>query len=250
MREAMPLAQAAIRDTTGQPAEGARVLRAGDCSFNNIGVTTFFMLTSTMPEALRQEKGYYHVGGCGANIAWHTEDDTLEIADRDNLLRDIKVYAAAVERVVNAPLLPYDFRPVADEFLETLHGYQTAAGDRFDLAPAIREAEALKAALDGFQARVEALAGRSLTDPAVQRANRTLLALARVLIPINHSRQGKFWQDPAISVPPLPDLAPARQIARASDPHLRHVTQTHLLRGRNRVVGALREAARLAGAGV
>ena len=40
-----------------------------------------------MPTALREEKGYYAVGGCGGNIAWHTENDTLEIADKDNLLR-------------------------------------------------------------------------------------------------------------------------------------------------------------------
>ncbi len=39
-----------------------------------------------------RKKGYYAVGGCGGNIAWHTENDTLEIADRDILLRDIKVY--------------------------------------------------------------------------------------------------------------------------------------------------------------
>ena len=37
--------------------------------------------------------GYYPVGGCGANIAWHTENDTLEIADKDNLMRDLRVYA-------------------------------------------------------------------------------------------------------------------------------------------------------------
>ena len=60
--------------------------QAGDYSFNNIGLPSFFMLSSTMPNALREEKGYYDVSGCGGNIAWHTENDTLEIADRDILL--------------------------------------------------------------------------------------------------------------------------------------------------------------------
>ncbi len=248
MEEARPVAQAAIRDVTGQPSEGARVLRAGDVSFNNIGVTTFFMLTSTMPEALRQEKGYYHVGGCGGNIAWHTEDDTLEIADRDNLLRDIKVYAAATLRVLNAPVLPFDFRGVADEFAASLRDYQSAAGAAFDLGPAIEETGRLKAALERFQRHAESLAGRSPDDPAVRRANETMLRLARVLVSVNHSRLGKFRQDPAVSVPPLPDLAPARNLARTQDPHLRRVTETHLRRGRNRVIAAIREAARLADA--
>ena len=60
--------------------------QAGDYSFNNIGLPSFFMLSSTMPDALREEKDYYDVSGCGGNIAWHTENDTLEIADRDILL--------------------------------------------------------------------------------------------------------------------------------------------------------------------
>jgi hypothetical protein len=39
-----------------------------------------------MSDADRGERDYYMVGGCGGNIAWHTEGDTLEIADRDVLL--------------------------------------------------------------------------------------------------------------------------------------------------------------------
>jgi len=74
MGETEGIGKAVIRDLTGQEAQGGRPLRAGDCSFNNIGVSTFYMLSSTMPKALLKEKGYYPVGGCGANIAWHTED--------------------------------------------------------------------------------------------------------------------------------------------------------------------------------
>ncbi|PSM16961.1 hypothetical protein C7T96_18015 [Nitratireductor sp. StC3] len=59
---------------------------------------------------LREEKGDYTVGGCGGNIAWHTENDTLEIADKDILLRDIKVYLLAVLRNANADILPFDWR--------------------------------------------------------------------------------------------------------------------------------------------
>ncbi|MBX6341039.1 MAG: M28 family peptidase, partial [Thermomicrobiaceae bacterium] len=87
MAEAGALVQSTIRDLTGQGATRERPLRAGDCSFNNLGITTYFMLSSTMPEDLVREKGYYPVGGCGGNIEWHTEADTLDIADRDNLLR-------------------------------------------------------------------------------------------------------------------------------------------------------------------
>lgn len=104
MSEAEGIAKDVIRDVAGQSASGGRPLRAGDKSFSNIGVSTFYMLTSTMTKELMKEKGYYPVGGCGANIAWHTEDDTLEIADRDHLLRDIRVYAAAAFRAANSPI--------------------------------------------------------------------------------------------------------------------------------------------------
>ena len=83
--ECAELASGAIRDVVPD-AEIAtlRPPQAGDYSFNNIGLSSFFMLSSTMPDALRQEKHYYDVSGCGGNIAWHTENDTLEIADRDD----------------------------------------------------------------------------------------------------------------------------------------------------------------------
>src|SRR5690606_39782571 len=52
MAEAEALSQAAIKDVTGQDSSGGRPLRAGDCSFNNLGISTYFMLSSTMPEDL------------------------------------------------------------------------------------------------------------------------------------------------------------------------------------------------------
>ncbi|MDR7521821.1 MAG: M28 family peptidase [Armatimonadota bacterium] len=243
MSEAEGIGRAVIRDVTGQEAAGGRPLRAGDCSFSNIGVSTFYMLSSTMPKSLIQEKGYYPVGGCGANIAWHTEDDTIEIADRDNLLRDIKVYLLAAYRTANAPLHPLDFTALADEIARTLQAYQDATDGEFDLGEAIAEARALRADLERWYLDRASLLDRSPADPEVRGANATLRRLARILVPINYTRAGRFRHDPAVDVPPLPDLAPARTwktLTPGSD--LYHVTRTHLVRGRNRVLGALRDA--------
>jgi len=35
-----------------------------------------------MPATEIARRGWHHVGGCGDNIAWHTEDDTLGVAAR------------------------------------------------------------------------------------------------------------------------------------------------------------------------
>jgi hypothetical protein len=65
-----------IREVANKKAVGERPHRAGDYSFNNIGISSYFMLSSTMTPEKRTELGYYAVGGCGGNIAWHTENDT------------------------------------------------------------------------------------------------------------------------------------------------------------------------------
>lgn len=133
MTEIHGLISDAIREVAGKTAQAERPHRAGDHSFNSIGISSFLMLSSTMPVALRAEKGYSAVGGCGGTIARHTENDRLGIADRDNLLRDIRVHALSVLRVTNADALPFDWRAAAAAFLTTIAGYRKKAGDRFDL---------------------------------------------------------------------------------------------------------------------
>lgn len=226
-----------IRELADKTAICERPHRAGDYSFNNIGISSFFMLSSTMPDALREEKGYYAVGGCGGNIAWHTENDTLEIADRDNLLRDIKVYALATLRVANAEVLPFDWRSTADEFLRTIAEYQKKAGDRFDLSASKAAAEALKAALERFYTDVTA--GR-IAPPA---ANATIQDLARILVPVNFTREARFRHDPALSIPPLPTLSAAADLDLFG-PNRIGFAKTQLMRGQNRLVSALNQARR------
>ncbi len=246
MPETEAFCQAAIRDATGQASAGERPPRAGDWSFNNLGVTGFYMLLSTMPKPLLKEKSYYPVGGCGGNIAWHTEGDLLEIFDAENLRRDLRVYVTSILRALNAPVHPFDFRGVTGEFRRTLADYQSTAGDLFDFSLAVAEVERLEAALDRFYKYCAGLVGRTQTDPQVHRASAAQRRLARLLVPLNFAREERFRHDPAVAIPPLPDLAAARSLAAlAGDPVRVGFVQAHLLRGRNRFIWALREASRI-----
>jgi N-acetylated-alpha-linked acidic dipeptidase len=238
MSEARGHVTAVIEDLTGQTPKFKRPNQAGDYSFNNIGFSSYYMLSSTMPDDLRAEKKYYAVSGCGGNIAWHTENDTIEIADKKILETDIRIYLLSVLRHANAGILPVDWRMTAAEFAETLEQYERAAGDHADLTPA-------RAALDRLSERLQLLyacidAGR--VEPAA--ANDVLMLLARVLVPINFTREPRFRHDPAYTVPPLPTLAIATQFSRLSGDQL-GFAKTQLLRGQNRFIAALREAGRL-----
>jgi N-acetylated-alpha-linked acidic dipeptidase len=83
----------------------------------------------------------------------------------------------------------------------------------------------------------------SITDPRVREVNEKIRRLARTLVPINFSRRGKFRHDPALDVPPLPDLAPATEVQKLEKgSHRYNVLLAHLTRGQNRVVWALRQA--------
>ncbi len=224
-----------IEEVAGKKAEAERPHRAGDYSFNNIGLSSYLMLSSTMTERDREEKGYYTVGGCGANIAWHTENDTLEIADKDILLRDIKVYLLAVLRNANAKILPFDWRATAKEFLHTVDTYQKKAGNRFDLSPTRKAVESLAAALAAFYAGIDS--GKI----EAKSANHVIQRLARILVPLNYTREQRFRHDPALPIPELPAISTAADLDKLG-PEKLGFAKTQLVRGQNRVIMALRQA--------
>lgn len=246
MSEVDEFCNSVVKDAVDLPSKGGRPLRAGDYSFNNIGITSFFMLSSTIPEPLLREKGYYPVGGCGGNIEWHTEEDLMHVADMDILAKDIKIYLTGVIRAANATIHPFNFVHTANEFGQTIRDYQEAAKSHFDFTPALDEVEALHDELQSFYKKIGELDNLEVTDPKVRKANATLKKLSRILIPINYTTKGKFWHDSALNVPPLPDIAPALNFEKAAEgSHEFKVLKNHLVRGQNRVIWALQQAREL-----
>ena len=232
--ESAQIAVDAIKDIVPDAVVATlRPPQAGDYSFNNIGLPSFFMLSSTMPEEVRHEKNYYDVSGCGANIAWHTENDQLEIADRDVLMTDMKIYMLSTLRVANPELLPFDWAATCDEFRATIAGYQAASKGLADLSDCAAATEGLKASL----------AGLATAAPAARNA--VVQELARILVPINYTREARFRHDPAYTVPALPTLAVAADLPDFTDDHMRRVAQVELMRGKNRFLAAIDAARRL-----
>jgi N-acetylated-alpha-linked acidic dipeptidase len=229
--------KAIVREATGQETEAKRPQRNSDYTFNNIGISACLSASSMMPQDALEKHGYYVVGGCGGNIAWHTEDDTLEIADRDVLKKDIELYATAVLHFANAEIVPIDWRATAREFQGTIDRYQEAAGGRFDLEPSRLALTALSTALDDFYRAIDA------GEVSAGAANAAIRDLARILIPINFTRGPRFQHDPALNVPQLPTIEPALRLER-HDAGTLGFARAQLVRGQNRLVAALREATR------
>ncbi|HWP36549.1 MAG TPA: M28 family peptidase [Gemmatimonadales bacterium] len=245
MAEADALCRGSIRDATGVEPHRLRPIRAGDYSFNQIGLTSFFMLLSNIPKAERDELGFYPVGGCGGNIAWHTEDDLLPVADRDHLLRDLTVYLTAVARVLNAEVLPFDHRAAVRELAEAVEKYKKEAGNAVDLSPVENELRALADGLERFYRKAK----RGAAPSRLARINDTVKELSRLLVPLNYAAGERFAHDPALPLGVIPRLADIGRL-RECPADLRRFLVAGITREINLVANTLHEAVRLVSARV
>ena len=86
------------------------------------------------------------------------------------------------------------------------------------------------------------MAGKGELD--LGRANQVQMRLARILVPINFTREARFRHDPAYSCPPLPTLQTAAELAEHGEETL-GFARTQLMRGQNRYLAAIDEAVAL-----
>jgi len=235
-----------VSDISGQPANPRRPLKAGDQSFWGVGLTSvgaFRMLPTDHPERKA-------VGGCGGGWWWHTAEDTLDKADVEVLRGDTALYAAIAARLTSDPVLPYEFVTVAADFtgrVDEIAAEMGDAADRFDLGP-VRQAATHFAEQ---AAQLDAVRGQIITagDAASRQAiNAGLLHIARIVNPALYTIAGDYDHDPALQLPLLPGLSRATGLG-ALDPASTEARflATRLVRERNRIVDALRTAAREAG---
>lgn len=235
--------QGVIGDLTGQRQPPVhRPSRAADQSFLANGVAAFSTYPF-LPEDHPDRRPW--TGGAANAWWWHTEYDTLDKADSDILALDTRISLTAVIRLCNADVLPLRPSGTVRELDATLRDIQAKAGEHLDLGPA-------RAALADLAAAVADL--EAALSPA---ANATLLRLGRILNPVVYSQGGRFVHDPAEWSPimrptggaALPALARAAGLPQLAGRPEYGFLRAQLIRERNRVTEALREAAAAARAG-
>jgi hypothetical protein len=248
MAETVGFAGRAIKEIAGQELEYKRFGRAGDQSFNGIGLPAMFMSLSGQPadgpsSAVEEQMARLLGGGRGRSGGlgwwWHTTEDTMDKIDRDFLVRDASIYALTLWRLCTEAILPFDYGATANELLGVLHDLANIAGDRLDLSALAAEAAALLADTE----RLRAACAAAGDETRIAALNNCIIALGRALTPINYTASGEYEHDLALPAQPIPALQPVRQLATldpASDEA--HLLRIQLGRARNRVWHGLHRA--------
>jgi hypothetical protein len=242
MAETYAFAREVLKDTVDVDLDYRRMSRSSDQSFWGHGISSVLaslseqgIEDSEMFKAMASLLGGGAKGG-GLGWWWHTTEDTLDKIDDDLLVRDAGIYAETMWRLCTVDRMPLDYAALADEIGAAVDGYIAAANGSIDLSGTRQLATDLAA-------RIRAT-NLSAADPA--RANRLLMDLGRLLVPVNFTEHGPFEQDLALGTQPVPGLREVAQLGTldAGSDDFRFL-RTRLVRQQNRIEHAMRAALRL-----
>lgn len=241
-----PFGASIIQEHTGQQTKARRMSRAGDMSFNGVGIPAMFMGVSQVPfdegDTDYVSLAFGKLLGSKMPWWWHTSEDTIDKIDLDVLELDTKIYVSTLWRLCHDPLLPMDFRPIIADIRATLRELQDSAGDSLDLSITDERASQLTELAEKLAQRC----AKAQDEEMIEALNQQMKTLSRLLIPITYTAIGRFDHDPAWGLPNLPTLNDVKRLAeldRSSDEYLFLYTQ--LVRNRNKVNFTLREAIRV-----
>ena len=193
--------QAIESHTEQRDPEVHRPSRAADQSFLANGIPAC-SLYSFLPDDHPDRKPW--TGGCAGAWWWHTEHDTRDKADEAILEKDARLSLSFVMGLANAQVIPFDFHHAAVEIREFLNEVAEAAGEHLDLRRTIELAESFTKASEGLNT---ALAAHGKDDP--ERANQVLHDLARLIVPLVYTTEGRYTHEAA-------DITPMMSTHKAS----------------------------------
>ena len=225
MPETAPLGIWAVQEAAGGTLDAKRVGRNSDQSFLGAGIPS---LLGSVSHQVDGSLGWW----------WHTPHDTLDKIDPARLVRDTRIFALAISRLLEDPVVPLDYGAAAGDLTQSLDELQ-AAGRGFDLGPARSAA----GRLDELCARLARAAAGVTGGAPARHINACLRRVGRALIPATYTSTGPYAHDPALETPFLPRLAAVRRFAALpADGDEAKFLRVDLVRGRNAVTAAIEEA--------
>lgn len=218
---------------TGQTFAGRRVGRQGDQSFWGIGVPTMFGSLSHLPRPEGHEGHHFHLGWW-----WHTPGDTLDNIDPAILVRDTRVYLRTIWRLLTDAVLPFNYVAHLDDLGNELAAMETRLAQDCPVSALMEEVAHLRKAIEAMDPK-----GRESEQVDANRLNKTFMAVARALVPVESTSGDRFGHDYALNQPAWPTLQPLRELARTTpDTDAARFAAVSAVRARNRMMHALREA--------
>jgi hypothetical protein len=225
-------------------AEWHKAPKTGDSSFFGAGIPTFWAEGGFTPEELQAT--------ANATCGWwhHSLESTFDKIDWDWMAEHIRIYGAYLWELCTAPILPFEFVSVADQFRNRI-GELAASGKSVGVDSLVAHADALKVAtqrLEDVKAQWnERCRANAVTDDAAANAlNTCIKRLSRLLLPIVSTAKGTYGHDTfsytpqSTVIPSLYDVPRLQKLAR--DGSDRWLLETQLVRERNRVSDALIDA--------
>jgi hypothetical protein len=227
----------------GRTIKWRRAVKVGDASFFGLGAPTLGGHGSFTDEELKAT--------ALATLGWwhHTLECTIDKVDFNQMPKHLEVYAAYLWELLTAPVLPYTYAPVAEQFIGRLNEL-AGGGNAIALDGALLRAEQFRAAAARFDEAADRWRERYAKDgikddePA-ERLNRCIKRLGRLLIPLESTAIGTYGHDPygftaqTTMIPCLYDVPRLEKLPEAEE---RWMLETKLVRQRNRVADALGDA--------
>jgi hypothetical protein len=224
--------------------EWHRAPKTGDSSFFGLGVPTFWAEGGFTPEELQAT--------ANATCGWwhHSLEATFDKIDWDWMADHIRIYAAYLWELCTAPVLPFEFVSVADQFKARIREL-VGAGSSVGIDTLGAHAEAFATAARQLDERAKYWSSKYRASEAegghsAELLNACIKRLSRVLLPIASTVKGTYGHDTfsftpqGTVVPCLYDVPKLAQMPPRGPE--RWQLETQLVRDRNRVSDALVDA--------
>ncbi|HXW25796.1 MAG TPA: hypothetical protein VEK73_13715, partial [Xanthobacteraceae bacterium] len=220
-----------------RPILWRRAVKNGDASFFGLGVPMFGAQGTFTAEELKQS--------ALANLGWwhHSIDNTIDKLDFAFMQTHLEVYAAYLWELCTAPVLPFEYVGVADEFIARIEELGAGA---LGLDGALARARAFRAAAERLDRSAQAWRGRHAAGHADGGAadilNACMKRLSRTLVPLASTAKGTYGHDPYGFMPQgtmIPSLFDVPRYAALAEGEERWMLETGLVRARNRLCDAL-----------
>lgn len=220
-----------------------RAVKIGDASFFGLGVPMMHAEGAFTEAELKAT--------ALANLGWwhHSLECTVDKVDFTWMRDHLTMYGAYLWELLTAPVLPFTYTGVAEQFIGRLNEL-AVAGKAIRLDGALARAEGFREAAARFDQAAEGWRERYRRsdvkdeEPA-EILNRCMKRLGRLLIPLESTSVGTYGHDPYGLTPQttmIPCLYDVPRVAALPEAEERWMLETKLVRQRNRVADALGDA--------